>query len=60
MTAGKEYGMSWIETIAYEDADAKLKPLYDRIKGPDNNVDNIMMMHSLRPHSMEGLSLIHI
>ena len=54
MTAGKEYGMPWIETIAYEDADAKLKPLYDRIKGPDNNVDNIMMMHSLRPHSMEG------
>ena len=51
--------MSWIETIAYEDADAKLKPLYDRIKGPDNNVDNIMMMHSLRPHSMEGHMAIY-
>ena len=59
MTTGKEYGMSWIETIAYEDADAKLKPLYDRIKGPDNNVDNIMMMHSLRPHSMEGHMAIY-
>jgi uncharacterized peroxidase-related enzyme len=59
MTAGKEYGMPWIETIAYEDADAKLKPLYDRIKGPDNNVDNIMMMHSLRPHSMEGHMAIY-
>ena len=46
--------MPWIETVAYKDADAKLKPLYDRVKGPDNNVDNIMMMHSLRPHSMEG------
>ena len=39
--------MPWIETVAYEDANAKLKALYDRIKGPGNNVDNIMMMHSL-------------
>ena len=46
--------MSWIETIAYEDANTKLKALYDRVKGPDNNVDKIMMMHSLRPHSLEG------
>ena len=46
--------MPWIETIAYEDANGKLKALYDRVKGPDNNVDNIMMMHSLRPHTMEG------
>ena len=31
-----------------------MKKLYDRIKGPDDNVDNIMMAHSLRPHTMEG------
>jgi len=46
--------MTWITTISYEDAGGTLKKLYDRIKGPDNNVDNIMMAHSLRPHSMEG------
>jgi len=46
--------MSWIRTIAYGDATGRLKTLYDRIKGPENNVDNIMMAHSLRPHSMEG------
>ena len=46
--------MPWIETVAYEDSNGKLKALYDRVKGPNNNVDNIMMMHSLRPHSMEG------
>ncbi len=46
--------MTWIKTIAYDDADGLLKQLYDRIKGPDNNVDNIMLAHSLRPHSMEG------
>ncbi|MBU2983241.1 peroxidase-related enzyme [Lentibacter algarum] len=46
--------MSWIRTVPYEDATGKLKRLYDRVKGPDDNVDNIMMAHSLRPHSMEG------
>ena len=46
--------MAWIKTIAYTDAKDKLLKLYDRIKGPDNNVDNIMLAHSLRPHTMEG------
>ncbi len=46
--------MTWISTISYDDAEGALKKLYDRIKGPDNNVDNIMLAHSLRPHSMEG------
>ncbi len=46
--------MSWIHTICYEDSDGALRKLYDRIKGPDNNVDNIMLAHSLRPHSMQG------
>ena len=46
--------MPWINTISYEDASGKLRRLYDRVKGPDNNIDNIMMMHSLRPHTMEG------
>lgn len=51
--------MAWIKTVPYEEADGKLKKLYDRVKGPDNNVDNIMMMHSLRPHSMEGHMAIY-
>ena len=46
--------MTWINTISYEDAEGDLKGMYDRIKGPDNNVDNIMLAHSLRPHSMQG------
>jgi len=51
--------MPWIDTVAYDDANGKLKMLYDRVKGPDNNVDNIMMMHSLRPHTMEGHMAIY-
>jgi hypothetical protein len=51
--------MAWIKTISFEDAEGHLKELYDRIKGPDNNVDNIMMAHSLRPHTMEGHMAIY-
>jgi len=46
--------MAWIKTVDYDDAKGRLRQLYDRVKGPGNNVDNIMMAHSLRPHSMEG------
>ena len=51
--------MTWIATVPYENAGGKLKTLYDRVKGPGNNVDNIMMMHSLRPHTMEGHMAIY-
>ena len=46
--------MTWIKTTALQDARGRLKRLYDMIKGPDGKVDNIMMAHSLRPHTMEG------
>ena len=46
--------MTWINVISYEAAEGKVRTLYDRVKGPENNVDNIMMLHSLRPHSMEA------
>jgi uncharacterized peroxidase-related enzyme len=44
----------WIAHVPYEEASGRLRMLYDRVKGPNNNVDNIMLAHSLRPHSMEG------
>ena len=46
--------MSWIETIGFNAAKGKLKTIYERVKGPDNNIDNILMAHSLRPHTLEG------
>ena len=51
--------MSWIETVPFEQATGRLRKLYDRVTGPNNNVDNIMMVHSLRPHSMEGHMAIY-
>ena len=46
--------MSWIKEIDYNNADNQLKKLYDRVKGPNNNVDNILTVQSLRPHSLLG------
>ncbi|MFD1294590.1 carboxymuconolactone decarboxylase family protein [Lutibacter holmesii] len=46
--------MSWIDVIPYNKASGTLKKLYNRVKGPNNNVDNIMLAHSLRPHTMSG------
>lgn len=51
--------MSWIKHIPFELADGKLLKLYKRVKGPDNNVDNIMLAHSLRPHTMEGHMVLY-
>lgn len=51
--------MSWIKFIPYEKAEGKLKKLYNRVKGPDNNVDNILTAHSLRPHSLEGHMVLY-
>lgn len=49
----------WIAHVPYAAANSRLKALYDRIKGPDDNVDNIMLAHSLRPHTMEGHMAIY-
>ena len=46
--------MSWIETIDYADANGKLKKIYERVKGPDGNIDNVLKLHSLRPHTLTG------
>lgn len=46
--------MSWIKTITPEDASGKLKEIYIRVSAPNKRVDNILMAHSLRPHTLEG------
>lgn len=46
--------MSWIKTIAYDESIGPLRSAYRRIVGPDGQVDNIMALHSLRPHTMDG------
>lgn len=51
--------MTWIKTIPFEEATGKLKKLYDRVKGPDNNIDNVLKIHSLRPHTLNGHMVLY-
>jgi len=44
----------WISTVEYDAAGPRLKTLYDRVRAPDGQIDNIMKVHGLRPHSLEG------
>lgn len=46
--------MTWIATLDYEGATGKLRTVYDRVKGPEGQLDNILKAHSLRPHTLEG------
>lgn len=46
--------MAWIRTISPSDATGVLKKIYRRIMGPDEYIDNILTVHSLRPHSLKG------
>ncbi len=46
--------MGWIKVIPYEEADVRLKKVYDRIKGANGAIDNVLSIHSLRPHTLVG------
>lgn len=47
--------MSWIRAISPAEASGRLKVQYERLLGPDNRrLDNIIMVHGLRPHTLEG------
>ncbi len=49
----------WIEHVPYDRSKGYLRTLYDRVKGPDGAIDNVMKVHSLRPHTMEGHSALY-
>lgn len=46
--------MSWIKTISYGDSKGSLRTAYRRVVGPGGHIDNIMELHSLRPHTLDG------
>jgi len=46
--------VAFIKTITPEEAEGKLAQLYRRVSGPQGQVDKVLQVHSLRPHSMEG------
>ncbi len=46
--------MPYIKVISPDDATGKLAKIYQQISGPGGQVDNVLQIHSLRPHSLEG------
>lgn len=51
--------MSWIESIGYSQATGALLKLYDKIKGTNNHIDNVLLIHSLRPHTLKGHMMLY-
>ena len=45
---------AWIRMIDEAEAPPALQPYYDQARGPSGKVDNVMKVHSLRPHTMAG------
>lgn len=46
--------MPFIKVIGPESATGRLTKIYARVSGPGGQVDNVLQIHSLRPHSLEG------
>ena len=44
--------MAWIREILPEDADDKLREIYDRVAEPGGSVDHILRVHGIHPQSL--------
>ena len=45
---------AWIKMVPEHEATGVLKDMYDAAMTPHGTVDNVMKVHSLRPHTMHG------
>ena len=45
---------AWIKMLTDEEASDSVKEMYDLVRTPHGTVDNVMRVHSLRPHTMKG------
>ena len=46
--------MAYIKVIQPDVAEGKLADLFNRVRGSSGQVDNVLQIHSLRPHTMLG------
>lgn len=51
--------MAFIDVIAPPRASGRLQKVYQRVQAPDGQVDNVLQVHSLRPHTLEGHMAIY-
>ena len=46
--------MSFIDVISPQQAGGRLQKIYKLVQSPDGQVDNVLQVHSLRPHTLQG------
>ena len=51
--------MAFIDVISPRQASGRLKKIYERVRAPDGQVDNVLQVHGLRPHTLEGHMAIY-
>jgi len=51
--------MTFIEVVSPQQATGRLAKIYKQIQAPDGQVDNVMQVHSLRPHTLQGHMAIY-
>jgi len=51
--------MAFIDVISPGQASGRLQKIYSRVQAPDGQVDNVLQVHSLRPHTLEGHMAIY-
>lgn len=51
--------MALINVIAPAQASGRLQKIYQRVQAPGGQVDNVLQVHSLRPHTLEGHMAIY-
>jgi len=51
--------MTFIKVVSPQQAGGRLKKIYERVKAPDGQVDNVLQAHGLRPHTLEGHMAIY-
>ncbi len=51
--------MTFIDVVSPQQASGRLEKVYRRVRSPDGQVDNVLQVHSLRPHTLEGHMAIY-
>ena len=45
---------AWIKMLSDDEVSDSVKEMFDLVRTPHGTVDNVMRVHSLRPHTMKG------
>jgi uncharacterized peroxidase-related enzyme len=51
--------MAFIKVVSPQQAQGRLAKLFKQIQAPDGQVDNVLQIHSLRPHTLQGHMAIY-